>query len=279
MVKGKLCIDIGGTKIIFGILSSPNNIIESIRVSTPQSKDVFLKELGSNIKKYLPYSNGIINVSIAGRLNQKGIVAFSPNLPIKGVNLLKFLRNFSKNVNIENDGNCFALYQLYKGYLKKTPNGLIIVWGTGIGSSIISEGKIYKGAGFATESGHLIYDYKNGRSVENVIGGRSIEKIYGINGFYLHKKAENGDKTSIQIFDKIGTVFGYYLSSMLFVLDPKVVVIGGSFANSWKFMKPSVHKILQEKSIRRKINIKIVRGKFYVLRGCYFLDEYENFNN
>ncbi|MCW1294488.1 MAG: hypothetical protein QXP07_01430, partial [Candidatus Parvarchaeum sp.] len=62
-------------------------------------------------------------------------------------------------------------------------------------------------------------------------------------------------------------------------LDPEIIIIGGSFANSWKFMKDRVYSIIKGRRIRRKITVKISRGKFYVVKGCYFIDEYENSNN
>ncbi|MCL4362154.1 MAG: ROK family protein [Candidatus Parvarchaeota archaeon] len=279
MAKGKLCIDIGGTKIIFAIIDRPGHIIKSKRIDTPKSKDLFLKALSDNVKDYLEFSNGVINISIAGRVDNAGKVMFSPNLPILGFNFTEFMKSFSRKVTVENDGNCFGIYQLYTGGLKKYKSGLAIVWGTGIGSSIIYSGKIYKGGGFATESGHMVYDYNTGKDIENVIGGKSIKQSYGMNGFDLHKLAEKGDKNALKAFQEIGRTFGLYLSSMMLILDPEIIIIGGSFANSWKFMKDSVYSIIKGRRIRRKITVKISRGKFYVVKGCYFIDEYENSNN
>ncbi len=279
MGKGKLCIDIGGTKIIFAIINRDGDIIKSKRIDTPKSKDLFLEVLTYNITDYLQFSNNIINVSIAGRIDNTGKIIFSPNLPILGFNFMKFMKGFSSKVTIENDGNCFGAYHLYAGDLKKYKSALVVVWGTGIGSSIIYSKKIYKGGGLAAESGHIVYDYNTGEDIESAIGGKSIEQLYGIDGFGLQKLAEGGDKKALKAFDEIGRMFGFYLSSMILILDPEAIIIGGSFANSWKFIKDSVYKVVNDKKIRRKIKIEIARGKFYVVRGCYFIDEYENSNN
>ena len=278
MESGKLCIDIGGTKTIFALIDK-KGIVKSKRIDTAITKQAFLEDMKRNIEEYLPLSNGIINISIAGRVNHKGKVIFCPNLPIKGVNFLDFLRKFSNNVNIENDGNCFGLYQLYKGYLRGANSGLIVVWGTGIGNSIIYKNRIYEGGGFATESGHIIVDYKTGKSAEDMIGGKSIIKRYKMNGLEMHNLAEKGNKKAIASFNSIGKMFGYYLSSMCFVIDPETIVIGGSFVNSWKFMEKSVYEILRSNPLRKNVKVKIVKGKFYVIRGCYFIDEHKSFNN
>jgi len=271
METGKLCIDIGGTKTLFAIINK-SGILKSKKVDTPKSKEFFLEVIKKEIEEYLPISNGIINVSVAGRLNNNGNVIFCPNLPILGFNLMNFLHGFSKNVNIENDGNCFGLYHLHNGDFKGAKSGFAVVWGTGIGSSIIYQNNIYKGAGIATESGHIIADYKNGKDIEDLIGGRAIKRLYNMDGFEMHKLAESGNETAISNFRHIGKLFGYYLSSLCLVLDPQVIILGGSFANSWKFMKYDVNEVLREKLVRKKIKIKIAKGKFYVIRGAYFID-------
>ncbi len=279
MGNGKLCIDIGGTKIIFAIIDRSGKILRSKKIATPNSKELFLDLLNGNILDYLKFSNGIINVSIAGRVDNNGRVIFSPNLPIEGFNFTRFIKKFSEKVSVENDGNCFGLYQLYKNGLKNCKSALAIVWGTGIGSSILDSGSIYKGGGFAAESGHVIYDYNTGRDIESVIGGKSIKQVYGIDGLALHKLADKGDKHALKIFKDIGKIFGLYLYSMAAILDPEVIVLGGSFANSWKFIKEEVYSILRSRCIRKNIKIKVCKGKFYVVKGCYFIDEHENTNN
>ena len=172
MEDSKLCIDIGGTKTIFAIVSR-KGIIKSKKINTSQIKKEFLDNISKGIKEYLNETNKVINVSIAGRVDEKGKVVFCPHLPISGFNFIKFLNIFSNRVNIENDGNCFGLYQLNKGFLKKAKSGFAVVWGTGIGSSIIYNNEVYKGGGFATESGHIIADYKTGVGIEDIIGGKA----------------------------------------------------------------------------------------------------------
>ncbi len=278
MEGAKLCIDIGGTKTIFALINQ-NSIIKGKRIDTEQSKNDFLRNIKSGINEYLPLSNGIINISIAGRVNTKGEVIYCPNLPLLKFNFLDFLHNFSDKVNIENDGNCFGLYSLHTGRFKGSESGLAIVWGTGIGSSIIYKNGIYNGGGLAVESGHIIADYKTGRSIESLIGGKAVRKRYNKSGLEMHTLAEKGDEKTLSEFKEIGRMFGYYLLSLSFVADPEIIIIGGSFANSWKFIKNEVYAILKENSIRKHLKIKIAKGKFYVVKGAYFIDEQKSFDN
>ncbi len=277
-MANKLCIDIGGTKTIFATLNHPNSILKSTRIDTPQTRSEFLKIFKETIPKFLENEEERINVSIAGRIDGNGRVVFAPNLPIKGVNLRDFFRKFSNRVLIDNDANCFTISRIHNDEFKWYQNGLVVVWGTGLGGAIVYKNKIYRGGGFASEIGHHVSDFKTGRDVESEIGGRSIERIYGISGYDMHRLAERGDRRAIKIFEEIGRKFGYYLLSMSYILDPNVIIIGGSFINSWKFMKSETTKMLK-KGIRKKIRINIDKGKFYVVKGCYFLDEYEDVYN
>ena len=131
----------------------------------------------------------------------------------------------------------------------------------------------------ASELGHIKILGEPKKDAESMIGGKSVEKRYGLSGFTLHNMAERGDRKAIKIFNEIGVEFGQYLASIAYLFDPEIVIIGGSFINSWKFIKSETCRILREETIRRKMKIELVRGKFYVIKGCYFLDEYEKANN
>ncbi len=115
--------------------------------------------------------------------------------------------------------------------------------------------------------------------IEGLIGGKYIIKRYGVEGKVLHEMAENGDKKAINIFNEIGMKFGAYLSSVIMLLDPEVIIIGGSFSRSLKFMLPSIKEEIKNHTIRKKIKIYYDKNKYSVLEGAYFIDEYEKIDN
>lgn len=274
----KVCIDIGGTKTIFAVVDKGLNIKKQVYEYTPKTLPEFKKFFENNLKK-LKDDSDIVNISIAGRFDEKGSMVFCPNLPLKGFNIKKFASKYFKNVNIENDANCFAVYEIFKGYLRDGGTGMIIVWGTGVGGSLVFNRKIFHGSGFASEVGHIGTMIKDGEDIETLIGGRHLKKRYGHDGLELHNLAEKGNKAAINSFKDIGRKFGRYLSSISYMIDPEIVVLGGSFGNSWKFMKDSVNETIKNRTIRKKLKVRVVKGKFYVIKGCYFLDEYEKLHN
>ncbi len=278
-MKGKkVCVDIGGTKTIFAVLDGRLKIKKSIYIETPRSRKRFMQALSENLAALEPQSD-TVNVSIAGRIDKTGHVLFCPNLPITGVNLRAAVRKHFKNVYIDNDANCFAMYEIFRGALRNRDNGVIIVWGTGIGGALILYRKIYRGAGLASEMGHIKIMVEPRRDVERLIGGAWVQENFSHSGLELHRMAERGDSEALADFQRMGEIFGRYLSSLAYLLDPEIVVIGGSFVKSWRFIKNAAINEIKSDTIRKKLKIKTVGGKFYVIKGCYFLDEYEKLNN
>ncbi len=278
MGKKKVCIDIGGTKTIFAVLDESLNTENSVYVDTPDNLKDFLEVLNKNLNMFRLDSD-TANVSVAGRVDDSGKVIFCPNLPINNFNLKKAIKKYFKKVYIDNDANCFAVYEIFKGFLKKKNNGVILVWGTGIGGSLVLNGRIYRGSGLASEMGHIKTMVEPETDTERLVGGRWLKERFGYSGSELQALAESGDIYAISKFKKIGEIFGRYLSSLSYLLDPEIVVIGGSFVKSWKFLEDSVKEVIKNETLRGKLEIKTNDDKFYVIRGCYFLDDYAKLHN
>ena len=270
MVDQKFCIDIGGTKTIFALVNQRLDIIKSEILPTPKDRKDFIKFIRDNSAKYKGLSDDVF-ISIAGRFDKKGRIIMAPNLPAVGLNMRKIAANGFRKVYIENDGNCFGLYSLYRGKLNGVKNGIALVWGTGIGGAVVSDGKIMRGNGTASELGHIALFDRDSGDIESLIGGKAMKAKYGVDGEALHMLAEKGDLSAIKAFQDIGRVFGRYLSSLSYLFDPEVIVVGGSFANSWKFIKKSAYSQIRTGTIRHSMNIKIEKGKYNVIKGCYFL--------
>lgn len=270
MSKDRFCIDIGGTKTVFALIDENLSIKRSEILPTPKNRERLSQFLLENSKRYSGESETAA-ISVAGRVDRNGKMVFCPNLAALGLNIKRIVGSLFNESIIENDGNCFGLYSAKAGQLKGMKNGIAIVWGTGIGGAVLSDGKIMHGEGLSTELGHIaLFDRQSG-DIESLIGGGSIKERYGMDGFTLHSLAEKGDPSAIKSFSEIGRQFGRYISSLSYIFDPERIVIGGSFANSWKFMKEEVYKSVKRETIRGKLDIKIEKGKYNVIKGCYFL--------
>lgn len=278
MTSYKACVDIGGTKTIFALVDSRLRIKKSHYIPTPQNRLEFIEMFSKELFRLSKFSN-ILNISIAGRVDKNGRVILSHNLPLLGVNIAEKAEKFFRHVEIDNDANCFAVYNLFKRPEIKKKSCLIIVWGTGIGGAFIDKGRLFRRGSLATEIGHIKLFDREKQDIESLIGGKYVEAKYGIPGEKLEKLASSGNEKAIEIFRTISKEFGRFIVSMSYIFDPDMIILGGSFVNSWKFMRMGVENTVKKEGIKKTVMIRPVHGKFYVIKGCYFLDEYERAYN
>ncbi|MCM8787368.1 MAG: ROK family protein [Candidatus Omnitrophica bacterium] len=245
-------IDIGATKIVAGFVSKNRKIIKKLKIKTRADKNKITDDLVFLIKKLDPRNKvKKIGVGIAGQVDIKsGRLIFSPNMKrLKNFELVNFLKNKLKktiNIKVDNDANCFAWGEYIFGAGKKYKNMVGLTLGTGIGCGIVIDGKLYHGKSFASEAGHIIVDpYKNKCTcgikgvLEAYSSGKAIEKKY--------KKITGKNKTAKEIrkyalkdkksFDykickEAGKYLGIGFASIINMLDPEIIVVGGSIAKS-----------------------------------------------
>ncbi len=162
-------VDLGGTKISAGIVSSSGKVIlrEKIPTMVALGGNTVLNRLALAIsllfKKAPPAVRKEIRgigIGIPGMVeHEKGIVHEPPNIPaLNGVNVKKFIqRRFKKPAFIANDANAHALGEHTFGAGKGTQNMVCITLGTGLGGGIILNGKLYTGSfENAGELGHIV---------------------------------------------------------------------------------------------------------------------------
>ena len=169
-----LGIDVGGTNIAVGIVDENDKIIAKVSNKTPVpcTEDEFcdcvaktayqaMEKAGVKLEE-LPW----IGLGCPGTINRAtGIVEFSNNLGFSNFPVKKMLedRFEGKEVIIENDANAAAYGEYQAGALKGADNAVAITLGTGVGSGIIIDHKIYAGNNFAAgEMGHHVIVF-NGR--------------------------------------------------------------------------------------------------------------------
>ena len=228
-MKEIIVIDIGGTYMRFAFFKN-GKVLNYQKKDTPKQRDKLLKELIGNIKEYMNKNVKGIGISCAGTIDG-GLIKDSPNLPLKNFNLKKYLQKFYRvKIEIENDGNCFALAEAKFGVKKK--NFFILTLGTGIGGGIIIDGKLYKGRGSGGEFGHIILHNK--RDFEYFAGANAIKRL--IKKYYKVKSVDKSlimeilhknTSKSFKIRDEVADYVGQGIASLTQVFDPEVVVLGG----------------------------------------------------
>ncbi len=175
MKKYSIGVDLGGTKILAGIVEkSTGKVIAENKRKTKKDRgnNKIAKVLLKTISELLNESNinkdeiSSIGIGAAGQVDREhGILINGPNLECKILELGSLVEQaFNIPTYVGNDVEVAAIGELHFGAGRGYNDICCIFVGTGIGSSIIKDGKIHYGAsGTAGEIGHIIVDL-NGRS-------------------------------------------------------------------------------------------------------------------
>ncbi|OQX85701.1 hypothetical protein B6D60_07450 [candidate division KSB1 bacterium 4484_87] len=255
-------IDLGGTKIKFGVVAETGEILgREILLPTESHRpsQEIVKTIAEGIELAVQSANlsrdEILGIGIGspGPLDvRKGVILKAPNLPTMNNFPLKKAVEEATGlpVKLNNDGNCFVLGEAFFGAGKDKDIVCGVTLGTGLGFGIVFNKKIYMGAtGTAAEIwcspyGEKIFEeYGSARTVSRLFKERTGERLTAIEIFRL---AQQNNRAAIDTFHEFGSNLGKILAILVNVLDPDILVVGGSVSNSWEFFKISLtQNILQ----------------------------------
>ncbi|MEJ7769320.1 MAG: ROK family protein [Chitinophagaceae bacterium] len=252
-------IDLGGTKIegvIFNSIDDARPLLR-LRIDTEATKgyDHILKQIAilvSNLRQQSGLKPERIGIGTPGVLDP--VLKTMKNCNTTSLNGRALDKDLEYQLGLPivlaNDANCFALAETKWGAVKQNglPGQLVfgIILGTGVGGGLVVNGKIWSGFhGIAGEWGHNFLDESGGACycgktgcVETVISGPALEKYYtGLTGnsVRLHEIASRGqqhsDDAAIKTIERLCYYFGKGVASVVNVLDPDTIVIGGGVGN------------------------------------------------
>jgi len=260
-----VAIDTGGTKTLVTGFKDNGSMLQPIRFETPKDKNLYIKQLVESIR--IVSANAEIDyivVALPGII-ENGVALVCPNLGWVNFNLKSELENYFKQIDIviENDANLAGLAEVNN--LSKIPsNALYITISTGIGTGIITDGKINQSLS-KSEAGHMILE-KDGvfRQWEEFASGRAIKKRYG-----KYAKDINSKKIWYQITKDISSG----LLALIPILEPDVIIIGGSIGTHFDKYSDVLKDYLDEKLptiIKRPLILQAAHPEQAVLYGCYY---------
>src|ERR1022692_717997 len=264
-------VDVGGTKVAAGLVSSTGEITHQTRVpmeaaDAPAGLAAVTSAIDSvcaatNPNPHLQSLISGIGICAPGPLDPRpGVVINPPNLP--GWRNFPLAAETSKAyrlpVEVDNDGNAAALAEALWGAGRGYRNVFCATIGTGIGTGIVFDGRIYHGrTGAAAEGGHITIDYRGPRCncgklgcIEILASGpaiarRASEKIAaGRRSAILEKEADlaqitsemvgraylAGDPLAKEILQETAMFLTVWLGSIVDLLEPDVMIIGGGAA-------------------------------------------------
>jgi glucokinase len=282
-------IDIGGTKILSACFSAEGDILNE-PVETPTNAESKPEEIIDNICSNLERSltAGGINIKDLACLGlgvpttvqyDKGLIDPSPNLPTMSDFPLGSLlaERLGVPVVMENDANCFALGEAVLGAAAGCKSCCGITLGTGLGLGIVLEGQIYHGSGYC--AGEIWKSWYGGTLLENRTSGPALVEGYRKNtgldcsGELIYRKALQQEAAAVEIFHDLGRALGHGLSYLVNILDPEIIVFGGSVARAFElFIEPLEKEISLYTTGRNATHfVKNKLGKLAPLYGAAYL--------
>ena len=245
----------GGTKIECAVIDSGNAIVRR-RIETEAEKGY--DHIISQIKKLIAEVSGEIGERPACVGFATPGVLDPETQRMKNCNTVVMndqpMRADIENalqipVKLANDANCFALAETLMGAGRNYPNADLIfgvIMGTGVGGGLVVHKRIIEGIhGIAGEWGHNIIEEKGSACycgkrgcVETVISGTALEKYYAkISGSKLKLEeisanySAGGDEFADETIERLLEYYGRAIATLINVLDPHLIVIGGGVGN------------------------------------------------
>jgi glucokinase len=290
--------DLGGTHLRVGTVDRNGKICCRQMQPTPQAEKPneivrALIDAVHECARQTEAQGGVltaVSVVVPGTVNvADGVVVKAPNVPcLDGFRLAAALESeLEWPVILENDANAAAIGEMWRGAGQGYCTLICVTLGTGVGGGIILDGKLWRGAdGSAGEIGHIGVDPFAG--VACTCGSRGCLEVYAsataivrmtrearprypnsilhntedLTSAKIYQAGREGDELAIEVFRRMGVYLGIGLASLINVLNPEIVVIGGGLSNGWELFEKHMHQQVIERAFpipaRR---VKIVRAQ------------------
>lgn len=290
-------VDLGGTKIECAVLDrqDPTRVIIRRRIDTEASKGYThilqqVKRLVDEVANDLGQQPAQVGFATPGVLDPRTQTMKNCNtVCMNGQAMASDLAaTLGCEVSLANDANCFALAETHLGAVLDVHPGAEIVFGvimgTGVGGGLVAHGKVVKGVhGIGGEWGHNIleeggdpcYCGKSG-CVEHVISGPALEL------YYLRQSGQSmrmpqimeayfagNDSVARATVERLLENFGRAISTLINVIDPEVIVIGGGVGNIDLLYTEGYERIKKYIFNSGEVNTPIVKPKLGDSAGVF----------
>lgn len=256
-------IDLGGTAIKLGRFSEDGICHQSLTVPTPQpaTPEAVLAAMTDAILQLQtpPFLKGgqggdrirAIGIGTPGPADATGRIARVAinlknwhNVPL--ADWLEFKTGLP--TILANDANCAGLGEAWLGAGRHFKNLILLTLGTGVGGAVIQDGKLFAGhLGAAGELGLIAINPDgpecnsgNRGSLEQYVSVQAIRRETGLEPLELANLAKSGDAKALEYWQNYGRYLGIGLASIIYILTPEAIIIGGGISAGAEFFLPAV---------------------------------------
>lgn len=288
MKKYSIGIDLGGTKILIGLVEKESGkVVSHIKKKTKKEKgpENIVRKMVEGVEELLEESGksfteiSSIGIGSAGQIDRKnGIIVGAPNLDCYNLNLKEILQNkFNIPVFVGNDVEVATIGEQKFGAGKGCADFVCVFVGTGIGSAIVKNGHIIYGAtGTAGELGHIIVDlngrpcacgahgcleaYASRSAIETRIEGalkkgrkscisEYLEEGKAITSSMIRKSIEREDELVTQCVSEASEYLSGGLASVINLINPELIILGGGLIEAVDYFYKQTIKKAKSKSL------------------------------
>jgi len=277
-------VDVGGTKILSGVLDRDGNVLGRNIVESPgTSEEDVLSALDASVEALLDDRIGGIGFGIPANLDHSaGLILQATNLPLDDFDLSSHARaRFGLPVGVENDANAAALAEWKLGAGKGLSSLVMLTLGTGVGGGIVLDNRLYRGW---AEIGHMVVQaggppcqgHCHGRGhLEALVSGtaadRVAEELWGpdADSRTLVERARAGVDEGLAALDEIAAFLGAGIGSLVNLFDPELVIVGGGFGEAVAdlLLEPAQEAARREALAPADRTLRVVSAKLGVDAG------------
>ena len=277
-------VDLGGTKMLVGVLDGTETLWESREASTGQTEDELVELLVREVSQAREARPDVkaVGMGIPATIDHdRGIAVSAVNLPLADLPIRELVEDrVGLPVVVDNDANVAAFAEFLYGAAKGMPDIVMLTIGTGIGGGLILGGELYRGStGAGAELGHVVIqadgppcqgNCPNHGCVEALASGTALgregkaaaesapDSAIGrlaaegktVDGKAVTEAAVAGDETSIAVFELIGGRLGVACSSFANIFQPNAIVVGGGVIAAGDLLLEPARREVRERALK-----------------------------
>lgn len=262
MTREAIGVDLGGTKMLVGVVEADRNVV--YRATAPSmalGQDELIATLARELEAAVEARPGVAAAGLGIPCTidrERGVAVQAVNLQLADVPIRDLMaKRLGLPVSLDNDVNAAILAEHRFGAARGADNALMLTIGTGIGGGLVIGGEVYRGSsGAAAELGHVVIEadgprcqgncpnrgcvevYASGTAIarEGLAAaekepdsalGRLLADGATLDGREVTDAALEGDPIAVGVLERVGRRLGVALASFANIFDPDVIVIGG----------------------------------------------------
>ena len=277
-------IDAGGTKLLGGVVDE--GLVVHHRVhriwrgsDRAETLDIFVESV-EEVRAAAP-EVAAVGFGIPALVEwDTGVSRWSTHLPLEDVRFRDLMsERLGLPVVVDNDANAALLAEARFGAARDVSHAVLVALGTGIGSGLLLDGKIYRGArGFAAELGHMVVDL-HGPECQGACPGRGCLEVMAsgsrigrdgveaaaaapdselgrraaagleITGGIVTEMAHDGDPAARAVLAEVGRRLGFGLVGVVNTFNPELIVIGGGAVAAGDLLLDPAREVVATRAI------------------------------